>query len=276
MINKDTQLCISVASRPSNFGTTLHNAGYMALGLNFAYKAFGISDIEGAIAGVRALGIRGCSVSMPFKETVIPYLDALDETARVIGAVNTIVNKSGQLTGYNTDAIGARTALESLHVSPRESVLLLGAGGAARAILFALRQIGFSRVRVANRDIEKTQRLNAILTCQPVLWSERQQEPADLLINATPIGMNPNAELTPLEDAFIRQSAAVMDVVISPMETRLISCARLAGKKVAPGYLMSLEQAMAQFVLYTGVEPPREVMEQNLRRLLEFKSENKT
>src|SRR3990172_6053257 len=105
-IEKDTQLCISVAARPSNFGTTIHNAVFRKLGLNFIYTAFGITDIAGAVVGVRALGIRGCSVSMPFKEAVIPYLDALDPAARTIGAVNTVVNDSGRLTGYNTDIAG--------------------------------------------------------------------------------------------------------------------------------------------------------------------------
>jgi len=219
--------------------------------------------------GVRALGIRGCSVSMPFKEAVIPHLDALNEDARVIGAVNTVVNEAGHLTGYNTDVIGARVALEAVQARPGESVLLLGAGGVSRAILLALRQLGFDRVRVANRDLGKIQRLNAILPCQPVAWAERQQEPANIVTNATSVGMNPNAELMPLQAAFIRESRAVIDVVISPMETRLISCARSAGKAVAPGYLMSLEQAMAQFELYTGEKPPREVMEQNLSRLLD-------
>jgi shikimate dehydrogenase len=267
MLNKDTQFCISLSSRPSNFGTKLHNAGYEELGLNFAYKAFGISDIAGAITGVRALNIRGCSVSMPFKEAVIPYLDALDETAKVVGAVNTIVNKAGCLTGYNTDVIGAREALESLQISPGESVLLLGAGGAARAILFALRQLGFNRVRVANRNLAKIQNLNTILPCQPVVWAERQQEQIDVVINATSVGMSPNAELMPLEEAFICQSRAVMDVVISPIETKLIRHAISAGKKVAPGYLMSLGQAMAQFALYTDVDPPRDMMERNMRNL---------
>jgi len=271
MINKDTQVCISVASRPSNFGTTLHNTAYTALGLDFVYKAFGILDVAGAIDGVRALGIRGCSVSMPFKQAVIPCLDELDEAAQIIGAVNTVVNDTGRLTGYNTDAIGARVALEKLEACPGESVLLVGAGGVARAILFALRELGFKRVRVANRDLEKVQPLNAILSCQSVAWDKRQQEPADLVINATPIGMNPNAELMPLDETFICQARAIMDVVISPMETRLIACARSAAKLVAPGYLMCLEQAIAQFTLYTGVEPPREVMEQGLRRLLEVK-----
>jgi len=269
MINKDTQVCISVASRPGNFGTTLHNAAYVALGLNFLYKACGISDIVGAMVGVRALGIRGCSVSMPFKEAAISCLDALDETAQVIGSVNTIVNDGGRLTGYNTDVIGAQVALEALQARPGESVLMAGAGGAARAILFALRQLGFNSVRVASRDVEKIQQLNTILPCQPVSWAERQQEPVDLVINATPVGMNPNAESMPFGEAFLHQSRAVMDVVISPMETRLICCARSAGKAVSPGYLMSLEQAMAQFTLYTGVVPPRDLMEQKMRRLLE-------
>jgi len=269
MLNKDTQFCISVASRPSNFGTTLHNAGYEKLGLNYAYKAFGITDIAGAIAGVRALNIRGCSVSMPFKETVIPHLDALDDTARIVGAVNTVVNESGLLTGYNTDVLGGRLVLESLKVSPNDTVLILGAGGVARAILFALRQLGISQVRVANRNFEKIQQLNAILSCTPVKWADRELVSTDILINATCVGMGPNEESMPLSRDFICKSRVVMDVIVSPVETRLISCARLAGNAVAPGYLMSLEQAMAQFTLYTGVEPPRELLMCHLRRLLD-------
>lgn len=269
MINKDTQLCISVSSRPSNFGTTLHNAAYAELGLNFVYKAFGISDIAGAMSGVRALGIRGCSVSMPFKETVILHLDALDDAAQVIGAVNTVVNNAGRLTGYNTDVVGARKALDSLQASPGESVLLVGAGGVARAILLALKQIGFERVRVTNRNLEKIRELSTICPCESVAWDDRQQEKADIIINATPVGMSPDAESMPLTEAFIRESRAVMDVVLSPVETRLIACARSAGKAVAPGYLMTLEQALAQFALYTNMVPPRYAMEQGILRLLD-------
>jgi shikimate dehydrogenase len=268
MINKDTQLCISLASRPSNFGTTLHNAAYVAMGLNFVYKAFGITDLEGALTGVRALNIRGCSVSMPFKEAVLPLLDDLDETARLIGAVNTIVNDAGRLVGYNTDAVGARKALEAIRAKPGETVLLLGAGGAARAIAFALRQMGFTQVQVSNRDPKKISQLDSILHCDSVPWEERHQAGADLLINATAVGMSPAADRSPMEAGFLRQARAVMDVVVSPMESSLIKLARSMGKEVAPGYLMSLEQAIAQFRLYTGEAPPRNVMEENLNRLL--------
>lgn len=268
MVDKDTQLCISLASRPSNLGSTLHNAAYEALGLNFVYKAFGTNDLEGALTGVRALNIRGCSLSMPFKEAVLPLLDELDETARIIGAVNTIVNDSGMLTGHNTDAVGARKALEAIRAKPGETVLLLGAGGAARAIVFALRQIGFSQVRVSNRVPSKIKHLDSILHCEVVPWEERHQTGADLLINATSMGMSPGFDQPPMEAEFLRQARAVMDVVVSPMESSLIKLARSVGADVAPGYFMSLEQAIAQFRLYTGETPPREVMEENLMRLL--------
>jgi len=267
MVNKDTQLCISLSSRPSNFGTTLHNAAYAALGLNFVYKAFGISDLAGALTGVRALNIRGCSVSMPFKEVVLPLLDELDETACVIGAVNTVVNETGRLKGYNTDAVGARKALEFIKAQPGESVLLIGAGGVARAILFALRQLGFSHVRATNRDLKKVQFLNSILPCEAVPWEERCTVGTDLLINATSVGMSPDLQQSPIEAEFLRQTRAVMDVVVSPMETRLIREARSLGREVAPGYLMSLEQAIAQFQLYTGVVPPRALLESKMREL---------
>ena len=268
IINKDTQLCISIAQFPSNFGTTLHNIAFAALNLNFIYKAFATTDLAGAITGVRALGISGCSVSMPFKQAVIPFLDNLDETAQSTGAVNTIVNDGGRLTGYNTDLIGAQIVLASLQPQPHESVLILGAGGAARAILVALRQFGYKRVSVANRDVDKIAALNTILPCSTVAWEARAQQPVQLLINATSVGMTPTAELMPIDADFVQSVRAVMDVVVSPLESRLIACARASGKAVAPGYQMSLEQAAAQFTLYTGRAAPRSVMEDGIRALL--------
>jgi shikimate dehydrogenase len=267
LVNKETKLCISVAAHPSNFGTTLHNVAYEALGLNFIYKAFQVSDIEGVLAGVRALGIRGCSVSMPFKETVVSYLDDLDEAARMIGAVNTIVNEGGRLVGYNSDALGAKSALESLKIHFDEPVLLLGAGGVARAILFALRQMGFTQVSVANRDIDRIRLLQEILPCTPLSWSERHRLPVSLIINATPIGMSPNSGLMPVDEVYIHQARAVMDVVVAPMKTKLIASAMDAGKLCVPGYLMSIEQAMVQFALYTGKKAPRQVMESAIQKM---------
>jgi shikimate dehydrogenase len=268
MITKDTQLCISIAARPSNFGTTLHNLAYQALDIDFIYKAISVNNLAGAMAGVRALGIRGCSVSMPFKETVIPYLDELDDTAQITGAVNSIVNDGVRLIGYNTDLAGARSVLATMCLKPEDNVLVLGTGGVARAILIALNQLGFTRVMVSGRSAEKMGVLNKIIPYKLLSWDLREQHPPKLLINATSIGMSPLKEEMPVTANFIREVDAVMDVVAMPMETRLISNARDFDKVVTPGYLLSLEQAVAQFKLYTGVDAPRAMLEKEVLRLL--------
>ncbi|PCJ59283.1 MAG: shikimate dehydrogenase [Planctomycetota bacterium] len=267
MINKDTKLCISVSSRPSNFGTSVHNAGYKDLGINYIYKAFETNNIKDTMAGVRALGIRGCSVSMPFKETVIKYLDTLDETADKVGAVNTVLNESGQLIGYNTDVIGAKVALESLKLNTKNKVLVLGAGGMAKAILYALNQLGFTNIHVSNRSELNFEKLNNIFPCQFIKWDDRENESADIVINATSVGMSPEDDICPLSLEYIQNSNAIIDVVLTPMETMLISMAKANNIKFVPGYLISLEQAMAQFQIYTGTPPNRNVM---LNKVLEL------
>jgi shikimate dehydrogenase len=206
---------------------------------------------------------------MPFKQAALPLLDELDESAHLIGAVNTIVNDAGRLKGYNTDAVGADRALKSIRAEPGDRVLVLGAGGVARAILFALRQMGFRQVMVSNRDPKKISGLGSILPCETVPWEERQNVSVDLLINATSVGMSPNVDETPVEAGFLLQTRAVMDVVVSPMESCLIKLARSMGKEVAPGYVMSLEQMIEQFRLYSGEVPPRDLIEQRLKGLLE-------
>lgn len=268
MLNKDTVVCISVALRPSNFGMTLHNAAYQALGLNYLYKAFGVREIEGAISGVRALGIRGCSVSMPFKEKVISLLDSLDCTAEVIGAVNTIVNDRDQLIGYNTDVYGAKVVLEGLELSAGDSILLLGAGGVAKAVFLALKELGFKNIILSNRTASKLDEIDPKHQYLRIEWGKHNQKQVDVVINATPIGMQPHDDLMPLDEQSIRRCKAVMDVVISPMESLFVKTARRLGKKVGEGYRMSLYQAAEQFRLYTGKEAPLEVMEKSLFRLL--------
>ena len=269
-IDKDTNVCISISSRPSNFGTTIHNAAYRALGLNFIYKAFGVSDIVGAMAGVRALGIRGCSVSMPFKEKVIEYLDNLDETANAVGAVNTIVNENGYLKGYNTDVFGAKVALKSLEIGNDEKILVLGAGGAAKAIIFALGRLGLKQIFISNRTRSKLEYLHNN-SFEVVPWSDLGLIEADILINATSVGMQPNIEEMPVDIDTVKKFRAVMDVVLSPWESKLISEVKKMNKLFVPGYKMSLHQAAAQFELYTGESAPLDVMENAMLKLLGIK-----
>ncbi len=152
MINRETQLCMSLAGRPGNFGTRFHNYLYEKLGLNFIYKAFTTQDIAAAVGGVRALGIRGCAVSMPFKESCMPFLDAIDPSARVIDSVNTIVNDNGRLTGLNTDYIAVKSLIDSHQLDTRASVMIQGSGGMGKAVIAAFRDAGFRDVVIAARN----------------------------------------------------------------------------------------------------------------------------
>ena len=264
-------LCISVAEKPGKFGITVHNAGYRALGLNFMYKTFAINDIKGVIIGVRSLGIRGCSVSMPFKEKVIPFLDRLDPLAKKIGAVNTIVNDNGQLTGYNTDVIAVEKSLKPLQIKNDNDIIIFGAGGVSRAILVALKNLKLKNITVTNRTTRKGERLAKEFNVNFIQWSKRESVKADVIINATSIGMIPNIFSSPISNNKIKNSQIVMDVVATPPKTKLIKIANKQGKITVDGLKLSLYQAFTQFKLYTGRNPPIQVMQKAARTLYEVK-----
>ena len=264
-------LCISVAEKPGKFGITVHNAGYRALGLNFMYKTFAINDIKGVIIGVRSLGIRGCSVSMPFKEKVIPFLDRLDPLAKKIGAVNTIVNDNGKLIGYNTDVIAVEKSLKPLQIKNDNDIIIFGAGGVSRAILVALKNLKLKNITVANRTTRKGERLAKEFNVNFIQWSKRESVKADVIINATSIGMIPNIFSSPISNNKIKNSQIVMDVVATPPKTKLIKIANKQGKITVDGLKLSLYQAFTQFKLYTGRNPPIQVMQKAARTLYEVK-----
>ena len=151
-INRDTQLCMSLSGRPGNFGTRFQNFLYEALELNFVYKAFTTHDLPAAIGGIRALGIRGCAVSMPFKEACIPLVDAIDASAEAIASINTIVNDDGHLRAYNTDYIAIRMLIERHGITPDTRLALRGSGGMAKAVACAFRDAGFKRGHIVARN----------------------------------------------------------------------------------------------------------------------------
>ncbi len=270
MISKDTVAYISIAARPSNFGTTLFNAAFRQVGLNAIYQAFKVNpgELAGAIAGIRSLDIKGCGVSMPFKQLVIKYLDRVDATARKIGAVNTIVNKRGRLVGYNTDYEGALAVLKKIRGLSQSQVLLLGDGGVAQAIACALAKLKPAAVYVASREARTGRALvNKWRLAGWIPWNNRASVPSHLLINATPIGMAPRAQAMPIPATSLDKFTTVLDVVLSPPETALLRAARKRGLKILWGYEMSLHQAMQQFSLYTGKPAPRRVMERAMKSL---------
>lgn len=272
-----TVLCGSISLHPSTLGATMHRAAYGALGLDWTYMPFKVTDVHGALTGMRALGIRGFGVSMPHKLTVIPLLDALDPLAARIGAVNTIVNDDGVLTGYNTDALGARRALEEHGELTGRSVVLLGAGGAARAIAFALLEAG-AHLTLVNRSPERAEALRADLTrnfggSAPVEARSLDALPsrADVFVNSSSGGMNDTA-LDERALSFVERADVVMDIVYKPIETRLFQLARARGKVAIHGGRMLLHQARSQFELYTRMTAPLEVMDRALRTALDAPS----
>ena len=259
-------LCGSLSRVASPLGRAMHEAAYRAAGIAFTYVPFAITDLAGAVVGMRALGIRGFGVSQPFKEQVIALLDDLDPLAARIGAVNTIVNDGGRLVGHNTDWIGATRALEEVRSLSGARVLLLGAGGAARAIAFGLHERGAVTV-IANRDVARAERLAASTGARAITLADvvRAAADHDIVVNATSIGQAPATGGTPLPDAALRPGLVVMDIVYKPLATALLAAAKARGAIAIQGSRMLLHQAAAQFELYTARAAPLGAMEAALR-----------
>jgi shikimate dehydrogenase len=257
-ITKDTVLCMSLAARPSNIGTRFHNYLYDELGLDYVYKAFTTTDLPAAAGGIRALGIRGCGVSMPFKEACVELVDELDESARAIGSVNTIVNTGGFLRAYNTDYLAIRTLLAHHEVPATDSFAVKGSGGMAKTVVAALRDAGFGSGVVVARN-EQTGR--SLAGQYGYAWrAQLDDDRPSLLVNATPLGMAGAATADDLSFTAKEVAAArtVFDVVALPAETPLVRLARSLGKRVISGAEVIKLQAVEQFVLYTGIRPTDE------------------
>lgn len=259
-LNRDTKLCMSLSGRPGNTGTRFHNFLYRELDLNYVYKAFSTKDIAGAITGIRALGIRGCAISMPFKEAVIPLVDEMMPSAAAISSVNTIVNDDGWLRAYNTDYAAVRALIDSHDVPRTASYAVRGSGGMAKAVASAIRDAGFARGTIIARNEAAGQALAATVGAawRPEIGALR----ADLIVNVTPIGMVGGVEAEDLSFAreVVEAAATVFDVVALPVETPLIRLGRALGKKVITGGEVMTLQAVEQFVLYTGVRPEAELI----------------
>ncbi len=253
ILNKDMTLCISLSARPSNIGTRFHNFLYEELGLNFIYKAFSTEDLPGAIAGVRALGIRGCSVSMPFKEEVMALVDVVEPSAAAIDSVNTIVNIDGELRASNTDFEAIATLISRHQLDPAASVLVRGSGGMAKAVVAAFREAGFKDLTVLARNEDAGK---GLAQKYGYTWCAADPQPGhQILVNVTPLGMaGAQEEVQSFDDAQLAAAHTVFDVVAFPSQTPLIKAALRLGKPVITGAEVIALQAAAQFEKYTGQE----------------------
>lgn len=268
-INGETQL---VGFFGSTYKTSkmyaMYNAAFEALGLNYLYVPLIVHDLRKAVEGIRHLGIKAVGVTIPYKIDILPYLDELDNDARRIGAVNAFVNHHGRLVGTNTDGKGAVKALQEVTTLAGKQIVLLGAGGAARAIAFSLSDEG-SEVVIVNRTNAAATALAEAVHGRYAAFEELEQaiRGADVVINATPVGMSPHENEAPLNIALASPQCVVMDIVTQPKETRLLKEARERECKTVSGDRMLLWQGVLKFKVYTGVEPPVEVMEKALLRI---------
>lgn len=253
----------------------IHNACFAALNLPFVYVAFNVTDVENAVQGIRALGIRGVSVTIPHKISVIKYLDKIEGIAKKIGAINTIINEKNRLIGYNTDATGIASAFREAKVELRgKRCLILGSGGAARAAAFVLCEsepasleilsIEKDQLEVLINDLKKYYNLKI----SGVEWTEntvkKSMDSADVIINATPLGMWPETNVSPVNPELLRKEQVVFDVIYTPPETLLLRSAKDKGCKTIGGVEMFVHQAAEQFQLFTGVNPPVDLIRKTL------------
>lgn len=251
LIGRDTRLCMSLSARPGNFGTRFHNRLYALTGLDYVYKSFSTTDLPAAIGGIRALDIRGCAISMPFKKAVIALLDGLAPSASAIDSVNTIVNDEGVLTGHNTDYGAVVDLVADLDRSL--SFVLHGSGGMAKAVAAALSDSGFRDGTVVARNATAGQ---ALADLYGYRWASEVGGSARLLINVTPIGMTgADADALAFPSDMIAACDIAFDVVQYPPETPFLRAAADAGKRCITGTEVATLQALQQFVLYTGVTP---------------------
>jgi len=281
-ISGKTRLCGLIGDPVEHtMSPVMHNAAFNKMGLDYLY----VQELGKAVEGMKALNIKGLNVTIPHKVTIIPFLDKLDRLAERIGAVNTIVNNDGILTGYNTDATGFLQALLEKGIEPKgENVIILGAGGASRAVSFALAERG-AHLIILNRLLELdwaeelADRISRIFERKVKALESNTENlvsvlrEADILVNATSVGMTPNINDTPISSDLLKPNLIVFDIVYNPIKTRLLREAEVAGAKTISGLDMLVWQGALAFEKWTGLKAPVELMRETAIKELQ-KHEN--
>lgn len=251
-----------------SLGPVMHNAAFQEQKINAVYLAFKVPSVDKAIAAIKTLDIAGASITIPHKEAVIPLLDGVDDFARSMGAVNTIVNRNGKLFGYNTDFMGAVDPIERLCDLKGRRVVVFGAGGVARAVIFGVKQRGAIPF-IVNRSKDRGKKLADELGADFISSDDVQIVDPEIIVNATALGMAPATDGIPLDPEILKPSMVVMDVVYTPVETALIQAARKKGCTVIDGMSMFVTQGALQFRFFTGKKPPVKTMKSALLKALE-------
>lgn len=281
-ISGKTQICVLIGDPIEHtMSPAMHNAAYKKMGLDCAYLAFKVKaeELPQAVAGLKALNVRGINVTIPHKVAVIPLLDSLDPLAEKIGAVNTVVNDNGNLKGFNTDAEGFLRALTAQGFKPAgKKAVVLGAGGASRAISYILAANG-ARLVILNRQQELDWAKDIAALIRQELGKEvevlelgdlaKALPGADLLVNATSVGMSPAANASPVPAGLLTGVPLVFDIVYNPIKTRLLKEAAAAGAETIGGVDMLAWQGALAFEMWTGKKAPVDLMRAEAVKMLE-------
>jgi len=238
---------------------TMHSAALKEMGIDECYNAFCVSNLESALCGIKGMNIHGASVTIPYKVSVMEYLDEIDEDALNIGAVNTIVNNNGHLIGYNTDWFGLMMTIKELMPIKDQTFVIIGAGGTAMAAVYGIMKEGGLPI-IVNRTIAKGKFLANKVKCPFYSFADLVKIKADCLINTTPIGMYPNTDQSPVEASILTGYKYVMDVIYNPQKTKLLCDAEAQGCRIVSGLDMFVQQGAQQLKLWTGIEPPSALM----------------
>lgn len=264
-ISGKTKLCIIIGDPVEHsLSPAMHNAGYIALGIDdqFIFTACRVRAeyVKDVMQAMRVMNIRGITCTLPHKLEVMKYLDDIDPVAQTIGAVNTIVNDGGVLKGYNTDWLGTVKPLELFTPLNGKTVSIIGAGGVARAMAYGVVTLG-AKLRIYNRTVETAKKLADEFGGQAFsLDAIEQVKGADILLNATSIGMHPKEDKSPVPGEYISSKQIVFDAVYAPYDTKLLRNAKAKGAQTIHGTEMLLYQGVEQFRLYTGHDAPVEAM----------------
>ncbi|MBA2850663.1 shikimate dehydrogenase [Methanococcus maripaludis] len=274
MINSKTKL-VGLIGHPvdHSFSPIMHNAAIKDLKLNYRYFAFDVSEenLKDVVAGAKALNFRGFNVTIPHKLNIMKYLDEIDCDAEAIGAVNTVKIENGKAIGYNTDGIGVKKALEEkTGILINKNILIIGSGGASRAVSFELAKD--NNLTIVNRNIEKAENLSKEISRKlkkehPLNYGglDINIENFDIIINTTPVGMYPHTEVEPVIPLNnIKKDAVVMDLIYNPLEPVFLKEAEKYGAKTINGIGMLVYQGAVSFEIWTGVKPDIYVMKKSI------------
>ena len=276
MLTSNTKiLCIIGNPIEHSMSVIMHNATIQKIGLDYRYVAFNVfpKDLSNAINGLKSLNIKGANVTIPHKISVMKYLDKIEPTAKMIGAINTIKNEDGKLIGRNTDGEGFLNSIkESGYNLKNKNIVLFGAGGAARACAFFLAK-EINKITIINRsntamnDLISNLNLNYDISIEGINLSKNEEiknviADSDMLVNTTPVGMYPNANESPVKQLWLHPNLFVIDIIYSPIQTKLLLDASSIGCKVLSGVDMLINQGIIAFEWWTGFSPDKKLMKQ--------------